>query len=68
MAESSAGRFFTVSPELRELGAPDLIPDASVSEVLARRASTVWDSAMMMFLFTGMLVLEWILRKLWRLN
>ena len=68
VAESSAGRFFTVSPELRELGDPGLIPDASVSEVLARRASTVWDSAMMMFLFTGMLVLEWILRKLWRLN
>jgi len=68
VAESSGGRFFTVSAELRELGDPGLIPDASISEVLARRASTVWDSAMMMFLFSGMLVLEWILRKLWRLN
>ena len=64
----SGGRFFTVSPELEELGDGALIPDASVSEVIARRASTVWDSAMMMFLFTGLLVLEWILRKLWRLN
>ena len=68
LAELSGGRFFTVSPELEELGDGALIPDASISEVIARRASTVWDSAMMMFLFTGLLVLEWILRKLWRLN
>ncbi|MEC7921812.1 MAG: hypothetical protein VX496_00280, partial [Planctomycetota bacterium] len=60
------GRFFNISPELEVL--PELIEKVERKVVTARRASEVWDSAMMMFLFTGLLVLEWILRKLWRLN
>ncbi|MEE3180795.1 MAG: hypothetical protein VX288_02710, partial [Planctomycetota bacterium] len=66
ISELSKGRFFNISPELEVL--PELIEKVERKVVTARRASEVWDSAMMMFLFTGLLVLEWILRKLWRLN
>ena len=66
LSELSGGRFFNISPELEAL--PELIEKVERKVVTARRASEVWDSAMMMFLFTGLLVLEWILRKLWRLN
>ena len=66
ISELSKGRFFNISPELEVL--PELIEKVERKVVTARRASEVWDSAMMMFLFTGLLVLEWVLRKLWRLN
>jgi hypothetical protein len=65
LAQQSGGRFFTL-PELGSL--PDVIPETSITEVLGRRAVTVWDSAALMLLFSAFLILEWILRKLWSLN
>jgi hypothetical protein len=47
---------------------PDRIPDRSVTEVIGRSASTVWDSTAFLLLFSGLLIIEWVLRKLWRLN
>ena len=44
------------------------IPDRRISETVGRAASTVWDSAALMLLFTASLCAEWILRKIWRLN
>jgi hypothetical protein len=44
------------------------IPDRRISEIVGRAASTVWDSAALMLLFTASLCAEWILRKIWRLN
>ena len=46
----------------------ELIVDASVKEVIGRRAATVWDSAFLMGLFCAFLILEWTLRKIWHLN
>jgi len=44
------------------------IPDARMSEVIGRTASTIWDSAAVLALFCGLIITEWILRKVWRLN
>ncbi len=46
---------------------PALIPDRTVIEVLGRKTATVWDSAFLLFIFSGALILEWALRKKWRL-
>lgn len=46
----------------------DRIPDRSVTEVIGRSASTVWDSTAFLLLFSGLLIVEWVLRKIWRLN
>ncbi len=65
LASESGGRFDLIN------GLGDLarsIPETSITEVLGRRASTVWDSAALMLVFCGLLILEWTLRKLWRLN
>jgi hypothetical protein len=47
---------------------PARIPDCTVVEVLGRRTTTVWDSAALLFLFSGALIVEWSLRKKWRLT
>jgi|GEM_PF-1992797 hypothetical protein len=47
---------------------PELVGDRSVTEVVGRSASTVWDSSAIMLLFALLLTAEWALRKLWRLN
>lgn len=65
ISTESHGRFFKLG-ELDSL--PAAVPERKEIETLGRRAAMVWDSAAMMFLFTGLLVLEWVLRKLWRLN
>ncbi len=52
--------------EIAEL--PHRIPDGTVREIVGRRATTIWDSAVLMILFAGLLTLEWALRKLWHLN
>ncbi len=65
ISKESRGRFFRLG-EIDEL--PEAVPERKEIETLGRRAAMVWDSAAMMFLFTGLLVLEWVLRKLWRLN
>jgi hypothetical protein len=44
------------------------IPDRSVRETIGRAASTVWDSAAVMVLFSALMIMEWALRKWWRLN
>jgi hypothetical protein len=46
---------------------PARIPDRTVVEVLGRKTATVWDSAALLLAFSGALILEWILRKRWRL-
>jgi hypothetical protein len=46
----------------------DRIPDRRVSEVIGRSASTIWDSGAMLFIFALLVITEWVLRKLWRLN
>ena len=65
LARESHGRFYRIG----EIGTlPDAIPQRKEVEILGRRASTVWDSMAMMVAFTALLVIEWVLRKLWRLN
>jgi hypothetical protein len=65
LARESHGRLFTLD-DVDEL--PGAIPERKAVEVLGRRAATIWDSSAMMCLFTAFLVVEWVLRKLWRLN
>jgi hypothetical protein len=65
LARESGGTFVTLDA-LQKL--PAEIPPTRVTEVLGKRAATVWDSAALMGLFCGLLVVEWVLRKLWRLN
>ena len=65
LALESGGRLLTVG-EIDEL--PALVPETKVTEVLGRRATPVWDSFAMIALFCGLLVVEWVLRKWWRLN
>lgn len=65
LASASGGTYL---PLERAERLDDLIADASVREVVGRRAATLWDSAFLMGLFCGLLSLEWILRKIWHLN
>ena len=65
LAEDTGGDFVRLDG-LEELG--DSVPPVTRTEVLGRRATAVWDSAALMLLFCGLLTVEWILRKLWRLN
>ena len=65
LSRETGGRLFRLD-ELDDL--VTAIPKTSVIEVLGRRATSVWDSAFLMLLFCGLLVSEWVLRKLWRLN
>ena len=44
------------------------IPDRTVKETVGRSASTLWDSPLFLFLLCGLLIVEWILRKMWRLH
>lgn len=44
------------------------IPDRRVSEVIGRSASTIWDSGALLFIFALLVITEWVLRKVWRLN
>lgn len=65
LAKQTGGSFVT----LEGIGSlPGRIPSAAITEVIGRRASTVWDSAALMLLFGALLILEWALRKLWHLN
>ncbi len=64
LARASGGTFRS----LGELdGLAPLIPDRTVVEVLGRKTATVWDSTALLLAFSGALVLEWVLRKRWRL-
>ncbi len=65
MARPTGGAYYTLA-DLGEI--PEHIGDRSVTEVIGRTASTVWDSAAVMLLFGLLLTMEWVLRKLWRLN
>ncbi len=65
LCDDTHGQFFTIG-EIE--GLADAIPPRREIEVLGRRAATIWDSAAMMCLFALLLSVEWILRKLWRLN
>ena len=65
LAEDTGGSFL----RLRDIDSlPDLIPEASRTEVIGETATRVWDSTALMLLFCGLLVSEWVLRKLWHLN
>jgi hypothetical protein len=44
------------------------IPDRRVSEVIGRSASTIWDSGALLLIFALLVITEWVLRKVWRLN
>ena len=65
LASTTGGSFVTLA-EIDAL--PARIPDATVTEIVGRRAATVWDSATLLLLFAALLSAEWILRKLWNLN
>ncbi len=64
LARRSGGSFV---PLWEILSVPARIPDRTVVEVLGRKTATVWDSAFLLFIFSGALILEWVLRKKWRL-
>ncbi len=65
LARRTGGAFFS----LAEIGqVPERIEDRSVTEVIGRTASTLWDSSAILLLFCALLIAEWTLRKLWRLN
>ncbi|MBI4605040.1 MAG: hypothetical protein HY721_24015, partial [Planctomycetes bacterium] len=64
-ARRTGGRIYTLAETGR---VPENIGDRSVREVIGRSAATVWDSPALMLLFGALLTVEWILRKLWRLN
>ena len=65
MALQTRGRFWALE-NIADL--PAEIPDRSVTETVGRAASTVWDSATVLLLLCGAIILEWCLRKWWRLN
>ena len=65
LAISSGGTFVELAG-IRQL--PDAIPDRTITETVGRAASTIWDSAALMVLLCGLMILEWSLRKWWRLN
>ena len=44
------------------------LPDRTVKETVGRSASTLWDSPLFLFLLCGLLIAEWVLRKIWRLH
>lgn len=65
LAEQTGGLFV-------DLGELDRVarrlPDRTVKETVGRSASTLWDSPLFLFVLCGLLVTEWVLRKLWRLH
>jgi hypothetical protein len=65
VAKRSGGTF---GPLTDILDVPSRIPDRTVVEVLGRKTATVWDSAVLLFIFSGALIVEWSLRKKWRLT
>ncbi len=44
------------------------LPDRTIKETVGRSASTLWDSPLFLFLLCGLLIVEWVLRKIWRLH
>lgn len=65
LAAATGGSFSSLA-SLGEVA--DRIPERSVTEIIGRSSVTVWDSTLSLILFCGLLILEWALRKLWRLN
>ena len=65
LAERTRGKFVDLAGAFE---IPELIPDRSVRETVGRASSTIWDTATMMVVLCAIIVIEWVLRKLWRLN
>jgi len=64
LARGTGGSFSMLS---RIQTLPPRIPDRTVFEVLGRKTATLWDSATLLLVLAGALILEWILRKRWHL-
>ena len=65
LAEQTGGRFVGLG-ELEEVARR--LPDRTIKETVGRSASTLWDSPIFLFVLCGLLIVEWVLRKLWRLH
>ena len=65
LAARTGGTFMEL-PEIRRLA--ELIPEKKIVEIVGRASNPMWDTASLMCLFCGLLILEWVLRKMWRLN
>ncbi len=65
LAEQTGGKFVGLG-ELDEVARR--LPDRTIKETVGRSASTLWDSPLFLFLLSGLLIVEWVLRKLWRLH
>ena len=64
LAKRSGGSFVPLTG-IAEVA--ERIPDRTVVEVLGRKTVTLWDSALLLLIFSGSLIVEWTLRKKWRL-
>ncbi len=65
IAERTGGRFLGLQ-DIDELSR--VIPERTVTEVVGKAASTLWDSPLVLGLFCVLLIVEWVLRKYWRLH
>jgi hypothetical protein len=65
LTRDTQGRYLTLEG-ISEL--PQLLPDQSQPVVVDERLNTLWDRAWMLYAMTGLLAVEWILRRVWRLS
>ncbi len=65
LTKDTQGRYLALS-ELSAL--PSLLPDQSLPVVVDEQLRTLWDRKWMLFVMIGLLAMEWILRRVWRLS
>ncbi len=65
LTKDTQGRYLSLS-EIAAL--PSLLPDQSQPVVVDEQLRTLWDRKWMLFTMIGLLAMEWILRRVWRLS
>jgi hypothetical protein len=65
-AAARTGGTFLELPEIGRLAGS--IPEKKIVEIVGRASKPLWDTAGLLCIFCGLAILEWVLRKMWRLN